>query len=452
MLDGTLDVQQHRLIARPTGLPGYEPREWCSVCGKSSANSTKINCKATDCPNVCHISCLGDNEEFSCDQVSNLRTTLNIVDNVVLYVDDSNHENGESANTGNPGTRNEELLQLSSNELVDIINRLQTELNRKNYIVGFFSTVSKDIAKHRDALVTILEFIDNISATTSSLEELEVKSVACTARPEKIDEEWEQKIVSNRQVKSWWTSDKPRKLRNFKHQKEKKIQTNNSISITNEPQVLRETSEDENTSQGVVQGTQKPHRGPNHQGPRGTFPRNNNESARTHHSQPLGRTGYNNTRRNTNPTAQNRKTIQPSNRYQQSHRKQFGSNGQSDIEIEYCTFCNRRGHSTVNCTRARKCDFCHRQGHVIEDCHTRRNEERQEHFFRNLASEQAQSNAVLVQSIQRYLSSPQLNTSASATGIRIWPGYSAYPSQQIQNSQQPATQTYTPVNWHNGHQ
>ena len=201
--------------------------------------------------------------------------------------------------------------------------------------------MSKDIVKHRDALVTILEFIDNISATTSSLD----------------DEEWEQKLVSNRQVKAWWTSDKPRKLKNSKHQKEKNRQTNTSISITNEPQELHETSEDENTSQGVIQGTQKPNRGPNHQGPRGTLSQNNNESARTHHNQPQ-RTGYNNQRRI--PTAQYRNTIQPSNRFQQSHRKQFGSNRQSDIEIEYCTFCNRRGHSTVNCMKGRICEFCHR--------------------------------------------------------------------------------------------
>ena len=148
-------------------------------------------------------------------QVPHLRQALNILD-AVVYVGAARSDEQELAQPENENV-NDELLQLESSELIDIIRRLQVELTRKNTILNFFSTISHDIAKQRDALTTLLHFIDNITATKSSLEELEVKSTACTARPDKIDGDWLREINSNTQLQAWWISDKPRKLKKVCH-------------------------------------------------------------------------------------------------------------------------------------------------------------------------------------------------------------------------------------------
>ncbi|ROT68876.1 hypothetical protein C7M84_012938 [Penaeus vannamei] len=80
------DVSHHRLIARPPGLPGYQPGRWCAVCGKTTSNRTIIDCSSGDCPNTSHTNCLGDNSTFDCCEVSALRTAQGITSPVVYQV------------------------------------------------------------------------------------------------------------------------------------------------------------------------------------------------------------------------------------------------------------------------------------------------------------------------------------------------------------------------------
>lgn len=61
----------------------------------------------------------------------------------------------------------EDLLQLESRELVDIIRKLRVELARKNSILHFFEITSQTLAEKRDVVVTVLDLIDNISAARS---------------------------------------------------------------------------------------------------------------------------------------------------------------------------------------------------------------------------------------------------------------------------------------------
>lgn len=50
-----------------------------------------------------------------------------------------------------------------SRELVNSIQKLKVELARENSILHFFETTS--LAEMRDAVVTVVDLIDNISAT-----------------------------------------------------------------------------------------------------------------------------------------------------------------------------------------------------------------------------------------------------------------------------------------------
>ena len=66
----------------------------------------------------------------------------------------------------------------------------------------------------------------------------------------------------------------------------------------------------------------------------------------------------------------------------------------------------------------------------------RQNEERQERFFKNLASEQAQNNVVLLQSLQNHFAPTQPNPNLVSTGTGGWQGPSTHPyhTQQYHNS------------------
>ena len=80
---------------------------------------------------------------------------------------------------------------------------------------------------------------------------------------------------------------------------------------------------------------------------------------------------------------------------------------------QFCHHCKRKGHIESSCLRKKKCDYCHRQGHSIQDCHTRLAEERQQQFLHRISTEQAQNNAIPVQSLSRLLAPASLHPAAS---------------------------------------
>ena len=397
---------RHVLIARPAGLPGYAPREWCSVCGKKASDSV-LKCITLGCPNTCHAKCLQDSNTFSCVQVQDLRSALNIPDSVV-YEEEAPLD-GEEPLTQPKHDDDDGLLELENAELVDIVRKLRLDLAKKNNILGFFNAFSEDIAKHRDAIVTVLGLIDNIAATKSSLEELEVKSVSCTAQPDKIDRDWNKLIQENSQTHTWWTSDNPRKLK-------KVYQPLENTNHNQQPNVI--PAEQTNRLQNQTQLG-------------GNIP--NSNSVSSHRSTQKNRRS-NFPTQNKNPhinrnyqTNNNQRPI--TNQPRQNYRNNQGNLRQGDHTSpqqrinKYCNHCRKTGHTDETCFNKKKCDYCLRQGHQIEDCYTRKNEERQERLFRTLATEQAQNNVVLVQSLQRHLAPLYSVSNQTSTGTGNWQGY-----------------------------
>ena len=140
--DENIPEKKHSLITRPVGLPGYAPKAWCAVCGKTTANLSIRNCVTADCPNVCHTDCLNGEENFNCFNVDTLRSVFDIPD-VISYV-----ENSDDVNVSFTPENyfDNELENLENNELVAMVKRLQAEIVRKNSILSFFSTTTADLA------------------------------------------------------------------------------------------------------------------------------------------------------------------------------------------------------------------------------------------------------------------------------------------------------------------
>lgn len=85
---------------------------------------------------------------------------------------------------------------------------------------------------------------------------------------------------------------------------------------------------------------------------------------------------------------------------------------------ERCQLCKRTGHSDVNCFRNLTCSYCQRRGHLEQDCRTRKEHERQELLFTKLATDQANNNALLIQSLNKFLTPQQSSGVSHATN---WP-------------------------------
>ena len=350
---------QHARIARPEGLPGYEPREWCAVCGKSTANKGKVNCSYSDCPNICHPQCLGEDSHFTCTEVQRLRQAIGIPDEVSHVTPDN-----ETTETHESSAIDEEreLLQLEPTDLVRIIRNLRSELARKNSLLKFLGTTTEDIASKRDAVVNILNFFDSIVASTTALPSLEVRSIACTARPEKIDAHF----LSQQQEQSSSDPSGPQ-------------QSNSTQALSSSACEVQSGSATSNsaTRTSVNAGNQQ-----------------NRPNNRQSQSQQIRHPHRSNT---------------PFNR---------GAVPQGGRRPLSCRICKSRGHSEASCNRRKSCDFCNRRGHTVQECRTKRNQERQENFLQNFASEQAHNNALIVQTLQSLSTGPHHHRPSAFGG---WP-------------------------------
>lgn len=80
---------QHVRIARPEGLPG----EWYAVRGKSTAKKGRVNCSQSDCPNICHPQCLGDDSQFTGTELQRLSQVIGIPDKICVNTDDDANDN-----------------------------------------------------------------------------------------------------------------------------------------------------------------------------------------------------------------------------------------------------------------------------------------------------------------------------------------------------------------------
>ncbi|KAK3883764.1 hypothetical protein Pcinc_011938 [Petrolisthes cinctipes] len=369
------DVSHHRLITRPPGLPGYQPGRWCAVCGKTTSDKSIIDCSSGDCPNTSHTTCLGDSNTFDCCEVLALCTALGITAPVVYQAATADSQDSSDlldTDTSDVAAADddddlEDLLKLDPRELVENIRQLRKELKRKKNILSFFEATSQTLAEKRDAVVTVLDLIDNICAIRTSAQELDTRTIAVTAKSHRIDEEWERHVASSDETANWWKLVKPRPLQFTVAS----TTTNNSSGPSHPLPPWTTTAPSKDASTATVPAAV----------PRNFRNGRNTENNKNNKTQQ--QTGH-------SDKSLSGKTVAP----RTSLRNQSKS---------YCENCGRNGHTENNCLRRNKCTYCLRVGHTVQECRTRIAQEREENLFRRISTEQAQHNALLVQTLNRFL-------------------------------------------------
>ncbi|KAK3849265.1 hypothetical protein Pcinc_043972 [Petrolisthes cinctipes] len=470
----SLEEDSHRAIARPAGLSGYTPQTYCSVCGKTTVKLPSHPCVSQHCVNSIHTTCLGTETEFDCSKVGSLRIALGITA-PVSYLEETTSAPTHSSDTdSSPEDDLAHLLELQPSELVKVIRELRVELSRKNKLIRFYSSVSSNISGVRDAVVGVLDFIDNIAANHSSLGSLNTRTLASSACPDWIDKEWVNHVTTNQDTQDWWTSDNPRPLRStttafppgprLACPPDQPVASVPGLDESTQlgPDAPSQTQPDSNTQGQPVSNTHQPgldvttqlgpdtpsqtqpdsftHGQPvsNKHQPGTAVPgldppgaasnsvqQRPNLSRHSHSAQllignsgqqrapkssriPFTRNSVNNAQRQVN------KNSKINNKKQTPKTFLSAANLPSSETVQFCHHCKRKGHTESTCLRKTRCDYCHRQGHSIQDCHIRLAEERQQQFLHRISTEQAQNNAILVQSLSRLLAPASLHPAVPA--------------------------------------
>ena len=331
--------------------------------------------------------------QYSCDDTANLRDLARIAAPIEYLQEGQLQTLEDQAQLDSE--EEEELLSLPTDQLVALIKEkqreiktLRSELSKKNSLLSYFNT--EDLATKRDAVATVLQFIDNIQAVKTSTDSLEVTSTASTARADLIDDEWQKKINTHSQggvqAKNWWASDKPRPL--CSSHIESPVPENRGphtvLTATTQQQgnpVSRNTPSEHNAAQQHNTANTQQNNVPPQQPRRPSQPRRRPSQQQQLHSS----------------------SQRPQSQPQRSHKERRNTGTNTNRQVSFCQHCKTKGHTQNDCRKKQHCNFCKRQGHLEQDCRTKLSEERQIRLMRTLSAEQAQNNALLFQIIQRQL-------------------------------------------------
>ena len=351
----------HRKIQRLV-KNGQPPAIWCSVCGYACRTVQSYKkCVGVDCPNYSHISCMLPNaQNFECLKTADLRVKAGISE-PVEYADSVPEENSESSYDEEDDS---ELNSLTREELVTHIKNLRKELSSKNCLLSSFETLTEDLASKRDAVVTVLNLIDNIQSVKTSSAILETRTIACSAVSRKIDSEWQTKISSTTTggiaARNWWRS----KTANTPSE-------TSQVAEEGETQEVVPSNQEQDTYEEEIT---QPHR--RAESNIAAQPRINDHNRGEHTRQSLQRDR--NTRSN-------------------YHNRRPGYASQS------CSHCGKRGHDRNRCRKLQLCDFCRGQGHTRDNCRTKQAEDRQRTLLETLSSQQTRNTEILARSLKNIL-------------------------------------------------
>lgn len=181
-------------IERPKGLCGYRPSYWCTVCGRKASPTTDQQCTTEACPNLCHVHCLGDATEYRCGDTGQLRALAGITDPVTFFVENSQEPTASLPSSSLPPTPSADLVEeqqedgldnLTKEELIQQLRKVRSELATTKGQLTNYRAITAGLAEKRCVLVEAISIVDTILATHAS-EDLQQRSVACSARPHKI--------------------------------------------------------------------------------------------------------------------------------------------------------------------------------------------------------------------------------------------------------------------------
>ena len=352
----------HRKIQRSI-RNGQCPAIWCSVCGYACRNQPAAKkCENERCVNYCHVSCMTpDAQQFDCAETEQLRLRAGI-NEPIIYIE-------EEIETNPDLDIDDELDRMSKEQLVENVRKLRSELSSKNSLLSNFNTLTEDLASKRDAVITVLNLIDNVQAIKTSAQTLSTRTIACSAVPEKIDSEWQTKISSDTTggigARTWWQS-RPRTIGDAlsADSTDPNAAGAQPLSQTTNPRRARSTSPGNLNEEENLQSP------------------STNQYPRIVHNQNQG-TGNSNTR--------------PRNTTQGRTSHQYLRGQTTQIT---CTHCRKRGHDSSRCRRRQFCEFCRMKGHASDSCRAKQTEERQRTLLEVISEQQARNTEVLARSLK----------------------------------------------------
>ena len=181
----------HKLIERPSGIPGYRPVYWCAVCGRRADTDRDLHCSEEGCPNLCHVGCLGDTAEYSCTDTPLLRERAGIPDRVTFSALDPALLQTPEANEHQPSPEEEEDLRgVSAGELRTQVLCLRRKLRTATEDNIWFSDLVDELPEKRWILTEALSIVDSLLARRASGCGVQRRTIACTATSDKIEKEW----------------------------------------------------------------------------------------------------------------------------------------------------------------------------------------------------------------------------------------------------------------------
>lgn len=384
-------------IERPRGRPGYRPRTWCSVCGKTASLEADKRCQVADCPNICHIACLEEELDFNCEITGQLRGNQGITDPVTFYTERVNTEviPPEVIITQDNEEEDADLHQLQKEELVDLVKKLRQELAATKTRLGRYKTVIDQLPEKRSILVEAISIIDTLVATQASIEEVQQRTIASSAYPNRIDQDWEKHIEGNDELYIWWTSEKIKKLKRTNEE------GGNSVR-TPQPQRQQNPPPQQGSRPKPNQYNQQPLR-------------NNNLPPQKYNKKSYNRQG---SRQGGNFNYKSRNENDQLMHTEGDTRRQYNSNNSRySTGADRCSECNRQGHSLDQCPRRLHCDYCGRKYHTAQNCRERIADQRQQDLI-NAVQQSTQETLKAVQNfqLQHINTRPQQVTPVQHTG------------------------------------
>lgn len=154
---------QHKLTARLGGISGYRPAICCAVCGYKAHNNTAKKCVGEKCPNYCHVNCLGESSNFSCDNTVQLRVEAGIL-HPVVYTPGS--FTGSTDIPSEPESDDETVLDnISNDQLKKIVREYRKEYKETNEQLSVFGKIVTNLPEKKSVLLFCLEISDTLIAT-----------------------------------------------------------------------------------------------------------------------------------------------------------------------------------------------------------------------------------------------------------------------------------------------
>ena len=206
-----------------------------------------------------------------------------------------------------------------------------------------------------------LSIIDTLVATQASIEEVQQRTIASSAYPSRIDQDWEKHIEEDDETFIWWTSEKVKKLKGTSEKEADSSRITQQRRNCYPQQEVRQSNQDHH---GINSGHQL---------------RKNKQNSNKSSNRPR-----NNFRRQQKfgDAPEHLMYTERDTREYNNNNKYYTGNLTKAVGGGRCSECHRQGHSSDQCLRRLHCDYSNRKFHTAQTCRERIANKRQQDLIK----------------------------------------------------------------------